>query len=110
MLNNLYVDNLVIGVGSSESPKDKLAIHFYLQAHSIMHDENFNLCCSARKEPAIPKIIKSENSDDNRVIVHTLALRWSTASDCITLTPKKHPAVETDCTSSEPITLVTKRA
>ena len=96
MKKNIYVDNILSGCNT-----EKEIITYYIQARKIMSQAGFNLRSWSSNNHSIQKVAAKDQTGDADSTVNILGLRWNTATDTLSLAPKK--------LSHTNMTFVTKR-
>ena len=96
MKKNIYVDNILSGCHTEEE-----IVNYYVQAREIMNQARFNLRSWSSNSHHLQKLTAKDQTGDTNPTVNKLGLRWNTATDTLSLAPRKLPFPNN--------TLITKR-
>ena len=96
MKKNIYVDNILSGCNTEEE-----IVNYYVQAREMMSQAKFNLRSWSSNSRRLQERTTKEQTGDTNPTVNILGLRWNTATDTLSLAPKKLPPANTS--------LITKR-
>ena len=96
MKKNIYVDNILSGCHTEEE-----IVNYYGQAREIMSQARFNLRSWSSNSHRLQKLTATDQTGDTNPTVNILGLRWNTATDTLSLAPRKLPFISD--------TLITKR-
>ena len=96
MKKNIYVDNILSGCNTEEE-----IVNYYVQAREMMSQAKFNLRSWSSNSRRLQERTTKEQTGDTNPTVNILGLRWNTATDTLSLAPKKLPPTNTS--------LITKR-
>ena len=84
MKQNIYVDNILSGCDTETE-----IIQYYIQAREIMGKARFNLRLWSSNNDNLQRLLVEEKTGDPNTTVGILGLRWNTATDTLSLTPKQ---------------------
>ena len=84
---NIYVDNILSGCNTEAE-----ILEYYSQARSIMGQAGFNLRSWSSNNNTLQKVTSDDKTIDPNTTVNILGLRWNTATDTLSLTPKVLPS------------------
>ncbi|XP_006814244.1 uncharacterized protein LOC102804080, partial [Saccoglossus kowalevskii] len=94
--NNIYVDNVIDGVDTTEN-----AIKYYKEANKLMTTSGFKLRAWSSNCEQLNELSKRDNLNEPAETVSVLGMRWSTKSDKLTYPKVNNVPLLTD--------LITKR-
>ena len=86
MKKNIYVDNILSGCHTEEE-----IVNYYVQAREIMSQARFNLRSWSSNSHRLQKLTATDQTGDTNPTVYILGLRWNTATDTLSLAPRKLP-------------------
>jgi len=84
MKQNIYVDNILSGCNTEAE-----IMQCYTQARDLMGKAKFNLRSWSSSNRNLQKLLNEEKTGDPNTTVSILGLRWNTATDTLSLTPKQ---------------------
>ena len=84
MLQNIYVDNVILGGATEES-----VMQYFRKARAIMSEANFNLRSWASNSLKLQAIVQEKRVADINQVVNLLDLHWDTSTDQINFIPKR---------------------
>ena len=84
MKKNIYVDNILSGCHTEEE-----IVNYYVQAREIMNQARFNLRSWSSNSHHLQKLTAKDQTGDTNPTVNILGLRWNTATDTLSLAPRK---------------------
>lgn len=96
MRDNIYVDNILSGCSTEEE-----LLTYYSQSRDLMNQAKFNLRSWSTNSKHIQEITRQDKTNDPNTTVGLLGLRWNTATDMISLSVRKLPAVNTYVTKRD---------
>ncbi|XP_065911263.1 uncharacterized protein [Dysidea avara] len=96
MRDNIYVDNILSGCSTEEE-----LLTYYSQSRDLMNQAKFNLRSWSTNGKHLQEITRQDKTSDPNTTVGILGLRWNTATDMISLSARKLPAVNTYVTKRD---------
>ena len=84
MKDNIYVENILSGCATEEQ-----AVQYHTEARNIMNKAKFNLKSWASNSHQLQKMATKDKSADLNTIVSMQGIKWNTATDTLSFTPKK---------------------
>ena len=96
MRDNIYVDNILSGCNTEEE-----LLAYYSQSRDVMSQAKFNLRSWSTNSKRLQEVTRQDNTSDPSTTVGILGLRWNIATDMLSLSTRKLPAINTFVTKRD---------
>ena len=95
MRDNIYIDNILSGCTTEE------LLAYYSQSRDVMSQAKFNLRSWLTNSRRLQEVTRQDNTSDPSTTVRILGLRWNIATDMLSLSTRKLPAINTFVTKRD---------